>query len=203
MTSDGAVEFPGVDALADDAPAARLAVTPCGRPTSRNVAGASGAAARTTRSSPAGRRENFANLPEFRLGAGPRAVRPGCPPPLPGGPPLLAAVPAAALGTASFALDGTLCHAKWPDMSVQPASAANAARPLDTPDCNSGPGSVPVETSTRSLSAGTAGHRADARGRELDRHRVRLQTEAGPREVLTPNGSSLGKKRLTSSRGAF
>lgn len=190
------VEFPGGDAGADDVPAQRLAAKPCGRPTSRNVAGASGAAARTTRSSPAGRRENFVNLPEFRLGAGPRAVRPGCPPRLPG-------VPAAALGTGSFALDDTLCHAEWPDTSVLPASAANAAQPPGMPDCSSGPGSVPVETSTRSLSAGTAERRADARHRGLDRRRVRFQTEAGPREVITPHGSSLGKKRLTSSRGAF
>ncbi len=155
----------------------------------RNAAAENAASGRTARNSRVDRTRIFANLPEFRLGAGPRAVFPGCPLPRPG-------VRVAALGTGSFALDDTPCHVEYLDTSVRPASGASAARLPGTPDCSSSTAAVPAETSARSLSASNVGSPAAGHvfHRNLDRPLRPAHSTVGPREPVTPHGSSLGEK---------
>ena len=185
------MELPGGDARADVVHGRARVVTPDGRPTNKNVAVENVAAARTTRSSPAGRTHNLGNLPEFRLRAGPRTRDRQ-----PRLPIRRAGIPAAAVDTDSSAPDDVLCLADSLDTPAMHATAASDTPLARTRDYSSGLGEIPAETSSRIPSAGTAGHHTAGclPPRILDQHLPRTQTEAGPREPLTPTDQASGRR---------
>lgn len=164
-------------------------VTPDGRRVSRNAAGESAATGRRVDSSRGGRTGNPQNLREWLLGAGPRAAD-HCP-----------------RGTAAVGVDDSdgsaladaLCPARWRGNTGPLASAASAAPPVDRRGCNSAPEDGRQRTSAHSPSGDNGGSRMVAcrAGKEiLDGDGGGRDSEEGPREVVTPKGSSLGEKLL-------
>lgn len=188
---------------ADAVPVPQHAVKPVDRPTNRIAAGASAAGRRTVRNTPAGRTNKFRNSPESGLRAGPRAVLDSSHLPT---PPRLA--PAAAPGSADFDSGGTLSPVPCADRLRPHANDASDTPSADSRNCNTGFAVALAQTGKGSPSTGTAGYLAVGRHprqppRSLDLPRRPADSTVGPRERITPYGSSLGKKLISPSRGAF
>jgi hypothetical protein len=184
------------------------AATLGGISSNRNAAGAHAVAAETEHSCRAAGRASRKNLPEARLGAGPRtALQPAAAPPPPPGPPLpplpgplelrwLAAalpngLPAAAddaPDSAGLAADDSASPARWPGSVGHSATAATVRLAAGRLRCNTAAAAVRDETRVRTPSTDTAA--AGSGNGSLESAVTRRDTEVGPRERPTPRVKS-------------
>ena len=182
----------------DDGPAVAVRaderdVTPDGKPTNRNVAAVNAPEARTTRSNPDGRTDNFQILAEFRLGAGPRiadrspratrSIR------------WLDAIPVAAAGIDRSAPDDVPGLADSRDTDATIANVAIDGPPADTPGYSIAPADNSAETASRTPSTGRHACHVDARlfSHNIDLTMKRAHTEGGPREPVTLTDQASGR----------
>jgi hypothetical protein len=144
-----------VDAATASAPRGRARdAKPDGTDTSSNTAAAHLVGAETTRNSQDACTSDHKNLPDSRLGAGPRAARPA-----PAAPqlrlprlPSLRALHWPAADDAAIAGGDTPCPPRWPDTFGHCATDATAPLADGRPRCNNALGAGADETSVHSPS---------------------------------------------------
>jgi len=198
------------DAAAASAPHDRAPVVkPDGKSTNRNAEPANAAAPGTTCNNPADGTDAREMSGNSALGAGPRAaarrrpqppqlqLQPGwrCSPPVPLRAPTLA--DAGVRDNADFAPAAALSPACWPDSADWHTSAANAAPLVGKLHCNSDLGADKDGTAVHSLSGDSTALETTA---ALDWQSTGVDTEVGPREVVTPEGQASAESVYSSPR---
>ena len=171
-------------------PGSGRAVTPDGTTRNRTSAGANAATGRSARSTPAADSKIFSRLRAADSPRTPRRLRSRH----------RLVVPGVAAGSDTLVPDGTADHLRSLDTAGWPRAATNGAPRHCRTGRNIGSGDRRGRSRGHSPSANNA-ERADDEDRGLALPVVASDAGAGPREVVTPERSSLAEKRATSPRG--
>jgi hypothetical protein len=161
----------------------------------RRIAEGNVAAAGKARSSPDAGMADQKNLSKNLPSAGPRASRPA-----PASPLRRPGAPAVALDTAGSAHADVLAPLASRDTAAPHATAASRAPRPDIVCCNSDDADGWKKRDARTPSANSSGTTGDE---AFERNRLRLHTEAGPREVMLPQVKSRSGVGRSASRRFF